>query len=440
MDITFENLTVNTVPSDYSWDKQVPNERTLVQSVLSGNKYTGYAPFVSVLLSSYVDNLSGAAIAFITTTDYGDYYNSETNSQTSLLSGNQIFCHNYLMPGTYTLMYKRSQYVSTDISRCSEGSYNPYDTYIEKEETKTERLPFSWMWYNFLRDDYDPRTEFVGSYEPRNEFLTWDDCVFQGSKQVTWEQASGPAIEIRQGPVSWQWKKIKTKPDPFELYTQNTNWVQTKPNSLFPRTWKQIKEYKCANDKTECLELVPTLSSTTYVHVLTSFLEVKEIPPTAFLNVVHSKALNERTSPYKVTLTPRYIRCGSFPIEKILWDLGDGTPVIEKTRANPNQTYDTVINFVHQNYFDSDFLDPRNFDLEYTYTRTPETGNCFYPSLTAFASSTGTIDCASAIVGPLTYQSHDNSKFRLIQNYLSEKGVAYTGAVESSFVFWNRNK
>ena len=443
MDINFNNFAlIKTVPSDYSWDKQIPTELLLTQCELSGGKYVGYAPFVSVLLSSYVEDLSGAAIGFITTTDYGDYYNTETNVQTSLVSGTQSFCHNYLMPGVYTLTYKQTQYVSTDVTLCNKDlGYDPFSTYVEKEDSKTlERLPFSWMWYNFYKDDYEPRTEVVGSYEPRNELLTWDDCVFQGPKQVTWDQATGPTIEIRQGPVSWQWKKIKPKPDPFELYTQNTSWNDTKPNNLFSRTWKQIKQYKCSNNRTECLELVPSLSAVTFSKTLTSFLEVKELPPTAFLGIIHTKSVRQRVSPYKVILTPRYIRCGSFPIAKVVWDLGDGTPLIERRRDNPRQTYASNLKFIHNNYFDADYLDPRNFDLEYVYTRTPETGNCFYPSLTAYASSTNTHACTKNIVGPIVYPAHDHSKFRLIQNYLTRTGVAYVGAVDNSYVFWNRNK
>jgi hypothetical protein len=444
MDLSLNSLTVKSVASDYSWDKLNPTESTLISSNLSGGRFVGYAPLVSVLLSACcVEDLSGQAIAFRGIADYGDFYNSETSTQVSTTSGTQIFCHNYLMPGVYTLTYKQTTYIPTDVTKCGSGVYNPYDTYVEKEDLKAVRPPFSWIWYNFFKDDYDPRTEKLGSFEPRNELITWDDCVFQGSKQITWEEASGPAIEIRHSPVSWQWKKIKTVPEPFELYTQNISWADSKPNSLFPRTWKQIKKYKCLvsdSTATKCLELVPSLSTVTHTQTLTSFLEVLEIPPKAYITAIHSQPVVNRVSPYTVTLTPRNIRCGSFPIEKIMWDLGDGSPIVEKTRLNPNRAYRSDIKFVYQKEFDSDFLDPRNFDLVYTYNRTVNTSNCFYPSLTAIASSTGTSDCATTVIGPIKYQPHSSDSFALTQNYITEKGVAYAGYVQNTASFWNRTK
>jgi hypothetical protein len=293
-----------------------------------------------------------------------------------------------------------------------------------------------------MKEDYEPRTELFGSFEPRNELLTWEDCIFQGPKQVTWEQASGPNFEIRNNPVSWQWKKIKVEPDFYELYTQNTSWNETKSTALFPRTWKQIKNFKCTSSKDDvgCLELVPSLSSSTFTQTLTSTIRVLEIPPTVYLDIIHSKNINERESPYTVTLSPRFIRSGSFPIEIILWDLGDGTPVIERNRNTPLQSYSDNIKFVYQGAFSNDFLDPRNYDLIYTYTRTSNTNNCFYPSITAIASSTGTSSCAKNIVGPLKYISATKTPFKLNQNYLGDTGVAYSGIVNDTAVFWNRNK
>ena len=442
MDNLFHNLIVKTVTSDYSWDKQSPTEASVTTSVVSGDRYIGYAPFVSVLLSSYADDLSGAAIAFSSTADYGDYYNSRTSTQTIVNSGIQVFCHNYIMPGLYSFTLTKNTYAATDNSRCLGGNYVPYDTYVERGTQKQERLHFSWMWYNFFKDDYDERTKLVGSFEPRNELLTWEECVFQGPSQVTWDQAVGPAIEIRNSPVSWQWKKIKPVPEPFESFTQNTTWASTKPGNLLPRTWKQIKTYKCGGEQSaECLELVPTLSTLSVTHTLTGFLEVLEIPPVAYLHVEHTKTLNERVTPYTVTLSPKFTRSGSFPIEKIIWDLGDGSPLIEKSRNNPSEEYSSEIKFDFSDEFGLDYLDPRNYDLVYTYNRIDQSGNCFYPSLTAISSSTGTSDCASSIVGPIKFKSFQTSSVRLTQNYLNDSGhKAYVGNVDNNVVFWNRNK
>lgn len=441
MDIAINNLTVKTVPSNYSWDKSNPTENTVVNAVLSGNRYIGYAPFTSVLLSSFVDNVSGSGIAYVITADYQDYYNSQTSTQTSLVSGFQTFCHNYIMPGVYSLNYNQTQYIAIDNAKCELGVFNPYETYVEKDDSKTKRLPFSWMWYNFFKEDYEPRTELVGSFEPRNEFLTWEECVFQGPKQVTWDEASGPAIEIRNSPVSWQWKKVKAIPNPIEAFTHTTKWSETRPSSLFPRTWKQINAYKCKGiDQTEtidCLELVPRLSSISFLKSLPQFIEIQEIPPQAYIEVIHTQPLQSRISPYKIRLSPKFVRCGSFPIEKLLWDFGNNNGIVEVSRNGTISNGD--VKLLYQNSFSLDYTDPRNYDVEFYYTRI-SSNNCFYPSLTAVASSTGTIDCTTAVVGPIKFTQHASSKFVLKQNYLSDRGIAYAGAVNDTAAFWNRHK
>ena len=440
----FNNLTVKTVPSNYSWDRSNPTEDIVVSAEVDENRYIGYAPFVSVLLSSYVDDLSGSAIAFITTTDYQDYYNSQTSVQTSLLSGVQTFCHNYLMPGIYSIVYTQTQYIQSNFAKCELGLYNPYEVFVEKNITQTKRLPFSWMWYNFFKEDYDPRTEFVGSYEPRNELLTWEECVFQGPKQTTWDEASGPAIEIRNSPVSWQWKKIKIVPAVNEAFTHPTTWSETKPTATFPRTWKQIKSFKCKGvDQTEtieCLELVPELSSTTFTQTLTAFLEVKEILPSAYIEVIHTQPISNRVSPYTVTLSPKNIRCGSFPIEKLMWDFGDKSSIVEITRFGSTIDLNNNAKLKYRGDFSLDYTDPRNYDVEYSYTRTSADNNCFYPSVTAVSSSTGAYDCTIAVVGPIKHASHNNSKFKLTQTYLTEDKIAYAGKIKNAAVFWNRHK
>ena len=438
MNISINNIVARSVSSSYSWDSETPSEASVTSCLLSGDRYIGYAPFVTVELSSYTDNLSGEAIALVTTTDYGDYYNLETSVQTSLISGEQTFCHNYIMPGIYTITHVKTYYTKYD--PCYNGEYDTFTTYSEEDTNYGKRPSFSWPWYNFFKEDYDERTELLGTYAARNELITWDDCVFQGPKQVTWDQALGPTLEIRNRPVSWQWKHAKKIPNRYAQYNQSTTWNETRPNTLFPRTWKQIKNYTCVGpNSAACLELVPRLSSTTFTQILTSVIEVKEIPPNAYIEVVHSKPLNERYSPYAVTLSPRFIRSGSFPIEKIVWDLGDGSPLIEKSRNNPNEVYPSSIKFKHSSLFDSDLLDPRNFDIEYSYNRTTN-ANCFYPSLTAYASSTGTSSCAATIVGPIKYQPYSQSSFKLTQNHLTEKGVCYAGSINGNAAFWNRNK
>jgi hypothetical protein len=132
-------------------------------------------------------------------------------------------------------------------------------------------------------------------------------------------------------------------------------------------------------------------------------------------------------------LSPKYTKCGSFPIDKIVWDLGDGTPLIEQSRYNPIKGEP----FVYSDQFGFDFEDPRNYDIIHTYYRTSTSGSCFYPSITAYASSTGTYDCASVIIGPLNFESHDQKNPRMLQNKLTENGIGYIGEMGSDISLWN---
>ena len=475
MYIDAQYFSIKSVPSDYSWDQGIPNVSTLVNCISSEGQLVGYAPFTAAQIKTTIGRPNVFSIAFNRKADFGDYYNSETNTQNTTNSGAHIFCHNYIMPGDYTLTIEQTQYVTLNNEnkfdclqkhcvdwnwtnrQCSEGSQQnttwantmssetfekkwiyekcdddaigTYNLYIEKGQTSEERLPFSWQWYNFFNEDSDERNEFVSSFEPRVERLpatdlprTWEDAIFQGPQQVTWDNAFGPCLETRTKDTSWRWNKVKQYSD--ELLNQRVTWKKTKPDELLPRKWKQIRG-------AGCLEVVPLLSAHKIVTTQEAFIKILEIPPTAYVHIEHETS--PKTSPYTVQLSPRYVRCGSFPIEKIVWDFGDRSPLLEQTRYNLNKNAP----FVYSDQFGFDVEDPRNFDVVHTYYRTAVDSSCFYPSLTAYASSTNTADCAAVIIGPLEFEVNDAKDFHLLQNKLTEKGTAYFGQLNNNISMWN---
>lgn len=475
MFIDAQYISVKSVSADYSWDQGNPIQNTLVDCITSEGQFIGYAPLCNVQIQSKVGDPNIFAISFSRKATFGDYYNSETNIQMNTVSGTHIFCHNYIMPGEYSLTIEQTQYITLNneerfdclqkycldwnwdkrkcvldsdqnttwyntasteqfskkwaYEKCEDDTIGSYGVYFERGQSTEDRLPFSWQWYNFFNEDYDERMDFYASFEPRREDLpstglprTWDDAVFQGPHQVTWDDAIGPCLETRVDDSSWKWNRVLC--DSNEVLNQKVAWKHTKCDQLLPRKWKQIRG-------AGCLEIVPLLSAQKITIKREAFIKIIEIPPIAYISAEQFPSSNQ--SPYTVVLSPRYIRCGSFPIEKIVWDFGDGSPLLVQSRYNINKD----VPFAYSDQFGFDIDDPRNYNVVHTYYRTNTNSSCFYPSLTAYASSTNTYDCAAMIVGPIEFESNTTSKFRLLQNKLGEKSTAYIGELGGEMVMWN---
>jgi hypothetical protein len=475
MYIDAQYLSVKTVPTDYSWDEGNPVQSTLVDCLCSEGQLIGYAPFCNMQIKSIIGRPNVFALAFNRKANFGDFYNSETSTQSTTTSGEHIFCHNYIMPGEYTLKIEQTQYITLNnegrfeclqrhcvdwnwynrqcdldspqnttwantasagtfekrwiYEKCEDDALGSYGVYYERGQSTEDRLPFSWQWYNFFNEDCDRRTEIYASVEPRQERLpstdlprTWDDAVFQGPYQVTWDDAAGPCIETRAEDSSWRWNKVLCNSN--EVLNQKISWKDTKTNEIIPRIWRQVRG-------AGCLEVVPLLSAQTLTTTQEAHIKIIEIPPTVYLHIEQQPLSN--TSPHTVRLSPRYIRCGSFPIERIVWDLGDGSPLFEQIRYDLNKEEP----FVYSDQYGFDVDDPRNYDVIHTYYRTATDSSCFYPSITAYASSTNTSDCAAVVIGPLEFEPNNAVDFHLLQNKLTEKGTAYLGELNNDLALWN---
>ncbi len=166
-----------------------------------------------------------------------------------------------------------------------------------------------------------------------------------------------------------------------------------------------------------------------------SFLiSVVEIPPTAYLSSDIPLIQEHIVFPLTVKITPRFTQTGSFPIEKIVWDLGDGSPLLTKTRWDTN----TSLPFVTSGSLSADPLDPRNFDIIHTYTKPDNSVYSFYPSISVYTQSTGTMDVCSITIGPILSQNFDSAQqdFGVLQTELNENGVVVVGHVEDSVGIW----
>lgn len=155
---------------------------------------------------------------------------------------------------------------------------------------------------------------------------------------------------------------------------------------------------------------------------------VQEIPPKANLYSVFQPTTGY--APFLVRLTARTTIPGSFPVDRILWDFGDGSERLLVTRYfnEPNN------NLVNNNVFTNDLEDPRNYDVLHTYTRECGTYPVFYPSITAYSSSTNSTDTCSLTIGPLLL-STTNTQFHLLKSRNTPYGNLYSAEINKNITF-----
>lgn len=447
MSLTFNLLATQTVLSTYSWDDGVPVKdfgATVVEDLSAGQKVTnvnhltGYAPFFTLLLSSD-PGLRWAPYSntriLQRTIDFGDYYNSETNiiTEKSTIPSRLYACHTYIMPGTYKIKYKQTQYVQVTAAEL-EGD-DLYKTYVQNTGQERKKIPLSWKWFNFLKDS---------KYETTNIPLSWGDTQFQQSNQLTWKDARGECFNLNafeQNNTIWNWNNIKE--NATAVSEEKITWndvVKTQRGSVswnFSSVFNQGKA------------IAVSLSSLSHEIEDAFFITIKEIMPVAYLAATIPGDLNnpiERelpilpvtnyNSPLTVKLTARFTKCGSFPIEKLVWDLGDGSPLLIQQRWAPN--YEAP--FYYTGAIRNDIDDPRNFDVVHTYIKTPTSSYSFYPSVTAYASSTNSSDSASMVIGPLKLPAFNINNVTLLQNELTDNGKVFVGEIGNQTAIWRADK
>jgi hypothetical protein len=372
MSATFNFVNITTVPPTYSWDMGNPitdfyddlidNKTHVLKRVSNNNfekrEYYGYAPYVSLTLSSNVGFLNVSAVEVKRVFDFGDYYNSDNNIVTVATAADVNISHVYIMPGLYSIKMTKTQFVELEISTGN--------TFIQPIDLG-ERVPLFWQWRN-----YQCENNIIN----QSVLARWADTSFQQRGQLTWEDTKGPCVDVPINQISLSALE-ETVEKPF-------------------------------------------------------FVRVFEIPPEAHLFVEQPERQN-RISPLTVRLSPRFVKCGSFPIDRIDWNFGDGSPIVSQKRWDLN----TKFPFVYSDVYALDWKDPRNYDVIYTYKKTANATFSFYPSITAYASSTHTSNCAAAVVGPIVPQKLSTLDFKITQNELTEKGSVYLGKISNFIALWN---
>lgn len=155
---------------------------------------------------------------------------------------------------------------------------------------------------------------------------------------------------------------------------------------------------------------------------------VQEVPPKANLYSVTQPTTGQ--APLSTRLTARTTIPGSFPVDRILWDFGDGSErlLVSRYYNKPNS------NLVNNGVFTSDPEDPRNYDVLHTYSRKCDTYPVFYPSITAYSSSTNTLDTCSLTIGPVLLSTTD-AQFHILKGRNTTYGNLYSAELDKNITF-----
>ena len=410
MNSTIDFISVSSVSSTFSWGlSSFQPSQTITPILTSGEyEYVGYAPLVFVALST-TSTPRVSSFEITKSIDFGDYYNNDGNVCTEKTSNPTFFQHSYVMPGLYTIVYTENEVV---LHQADILSFKPFQNLTWKG---------------------------LGGDEQNCLGNSWEETMFQKPNQFTWKSSQDCIIPPTfANEIFWRWNDLSCNRKAPRLEKRNSgpitwNDAMCSESDELAFTWNEVVSAFCFDDPapgepiivTRLSSTVPEISAFNGDTAKTAKIRVLEIPPVAYLSAAKTMGTE---SPITVHLTPRFVKAGSFPIEKIVWDFGDGSAPIERHRRQKS----FASPFLYNGALSADPFDPRNFDVQHVYKKTSNTEDSFYPSITAYASSTGTTDCVSLCVGPITSKSIDSQEITLLQTQLTPNGIVYLGEFENT--------
>jgi len=402
-------ISAQTVVSNYSWDQGVPalSSQPSIPNSSNVTYISGYAPGVLVYFqnnSSNDDAIQGNGYSNQLTTynwNFNDYYNISTNI-TSLTSLSSV-SHTYIMPGIYrpSLQHIQTTLTFTDVTNISScfGDYS-----------------LSWFWDNF--NSYNTSTN------TQNQPKAWDSFKTGAKYPKTWDTSYGC---LQKYCSNWQWRSLGS--NTLLAASNPITWSQAKSTGKYAKLWR----YEPNN--TVCqLPISPQNTATTVNETIFNncTIQVIELPPIANMYCVNAQPPLTAINQITVQLTPRTSIAGSFPIDRIDWDMGDGTPTISVSRYSaPNNSALTFTNI-----FSADTNDVRNYDITHTFYRyNTNTYPVFYPSLTCYSANTNTSNSCCLTIGPVTLSSIPTNTHILKARNSNLGNNMYVLNVDNSAVF-----
>ena len=357
MTTDFTILCADTVPENYTWDLNLPLEFALTrEQAFSTTEYvSGYAPAVRVnFLNTSTSNDPEFTVTKYTW-NFGDYYHDSNNIVS--LSCVSLIQHLYIMPGIYNVTLTQTltkPIPDADITGVTTRCRSKYDK--------------QWIWDSLSGV----------------RCVTWDETKCDAALAKWWEEE---AACFEKYCKYWSWYALAPRDDESNQDIINPiRWNETATDGEFEKLWMLE-----ANDQI-CQNIIDKLEQTV---IKTGIIEVKEIMPVAGMYSVTQP--QKGTSPFTVQLSPRHCKPGSFPIDRIEWDFGDGSPIKTVSRYTPPLGSDIV----NTGVFTADLLDVRNYDVQHTYVRNKDEYPMFYPSLTCYSANTNSSDSCCITIGPV---------------------------------------
>jgi hypothetical protein len=398
----FTVLSGTTVPITYSWDFGTPLETiTTAQDAYTTTQYvSGYAPGLNVIFVNR--SVSDENFEFINYDwDFGDYYHNVNN--TASLSCVSFIEHLYIMPGTYTVTLRHRQarrrsILETNPLLCR-GKFDIRWFWSELECTKQT-----------LRTWDETACELLSATVSPNRWTPkwWDDEVRCFAKHCK----------------IWSWYDLAKQPGRANPVT----WADTQSLQQFEKKWMfEDNETQCSVNLYSYLD---TLEVNEQVRVKT-IVEVKEIPPVANITCITQPLTG--ITPFTVEISPSGCTPGSFPIDRIDWNFGDGTPI--KTTTRYTTTIDTP-DVVYTNVYPDDPADIRNYNVKHTYVRNRDSYAVFYPSLTCYSANTASSDSCCTTVGPILLTETPSENITLLKTRNTLKGNIYAFNINKNIAFF----
>lgn len=358
MTTDFKILCAETVPDNYTWDFQAPFDSpyTFRPADFTTSYVSGYAPGVRVYFAN-TSQLDLDFDFFDFSWDFGDYYHN-TNNVVSLTCVNGIVLHTYIMPGRYTVSLIQTQ-IKEPPALDQTGLFTRCQT----------KYDIQWSW-DTLKD---------------TRCVEWD-ATKKGAEFEKWWANEEACFGKNCNYWSWYSLAPHDEDESNEKVINPVRWGETATDEIFEKKWM------FEGNDTICELAIDKVQQTT---IKTAVIEVKEIMPEAGMSCETQPQYG--SSPLTVQLSPRHCKPGSFPIDRIDWDFGDGTPIKTITRYAPPSGDDIINN----DLFQADSLDVRRYDVLHTYYRNKDEYPMFYPALTCYSASTNSYDSCCLTIGPV---------------------------------------
>ena len=184
--------------------------------------FVGYAPFVTLQLSSSVTNSNKFQLAAIRKIDFGDYYNSVENNVNIIGNGNAVISHNYIMPGLYQVSFTEEEYITV----------NNFKRYKCLEDYCT-----NWTWGTHAIETNSPflKNPLIGCSEVA--WKNWSSTKYGLPFTKTWNFTFDGEC--------WDWSQMECCSNaPLSSIDCCTNpvltaitWYDTKLGNNYERTW-----------------------------------------------------------------------------------------------------------------------------------------------------------------------------------------------------------